>query len=380
VTDPAAPTVAIWRSVLLLASETFVRGQGEALTRWRPTFVGAVKADSPLSRDGDLIAFPGPHGRRDFLRLRLTGRSPALRRVLRAARPALVHAHFGGDGWLVSRSAAQVGVPLVVTLHGHDVTKQPHTGGVKGIRYRRNLRTVFDRAALLIAVSAHIRDRAVALGADPAKVRVHHTGVPVPPRPVAAAKRWDLLFVGRFVEKKGVDDLVEAVGTLTDPRPRVLFIGGGPLEARMRDRAAALGLDATFLGAQEPAVVARSMVESRIFVAPSRTAADGDAEGLPTTILEAASLGLPTVSTRHSGIPEAVVHGETGLLGAEGDRSALAAHIRRLLADEHLRTRLGEQARRHVEDHFDLVRQTRLLEDIYDSVVVRPSVATDRVR
>jgi colanic acid/amylovoran biosynthesis glycosyltransferase len=160
----------------------------------------------------------------------------------------------------------------------------------------------------------------------------------------------------------------------------VLFIGGGPLEARMRDRAAALGLDATFLGAQEPAVVARSMVESRIFVAPSRTAADGDAEGLPTTILEAASLGLPTVSTRHSGIPEAVVHGETGLLGAEGDRSALAAHIRRLLADEHLRTRLGEQARRHVEDHFDLVRQTRLLEDIYDSVVVRPSVATDRVR
>jgi colanic acid/amylovoran biosynthesis glycosyltransferase len=380
VTDPAGQSVAIWRSVLLLASETFVRGQGDALTRWRPTFVGAVKADSPLSRDDDLIAFPGPRGRLEFLRLRLTGRSPALRRVLRAARPAVVHAHFGGDGWLVSRTAAQVGVPLVVTLHGHDVTKQPHTGGVKGIRYRRNLRTVFDRAALLIAVSAPIRDTAVALGADPEKVRVHHTGVAIPPRPAATPKRWDLLFVGRFVEKKGVDDLVEAVGTLTDRRPRVLFIGGGPLEARMRDRAAALGLDATFLGAQDSAVVARSMVESRIFVAPSKTAADGDAEGLPTTILEAASLGLPTVSTRHSGIPEAVVHGQTGLLGAEGDRAALAGHIRTLLADENLRTRLGQQARRHVEDHFNLARQTRLLEDIYDSVVVRRSVADDRMR
>lgn len=362
-------TVVIWRSGLLSASETFIRGQGLALTRWQPVFLGATSVDSPLSAGTDVIAFP--EGGRGFLRLRLTGRSPRLCRLLAAARPALVHAHFGGDGWLVSRSAARVGLPLIVTVHGHDVTRQPHAGGVRGLRYRRNLRTMFRRAALIIAVSDHIRDRAVARGADPAKVRVHYTGVAVPPPAPDTPKRWDVLFVGRFVEKKGADDLVEALAALADLRPRVLFVGDGPLERRVRERAAALGLDATFLGAQEHAVVSRCMAEAKILAAPSKTAADGDAEGLPTTILEAAARGVPTVSTRHSGIPEAVTHGETGLLGAEGDRTALAAGIRLLLTDDALRARLGRQALAGARDRFDIDKQTRRLESIYDEVVTK---------
>jgi glycosyltransferase involved in cell wall biosynthesis len=155
---------------------------------------------------------------------------------------------------------------------------------------------------------------------------------------------------------------------LPPPRPRALFIGTGPLEAEMRRRAAGFGLDATFLGAQDPGRVMRHLAESRLLAAPARTAADGDAEGLPTTILEAAVQGLPTVSTRHSGIPEAVIHGETGLLGAEGDSTATAHHIQRLLGNPTLRDRLGRQARAHVEAHFDLRRQSGLLEDLYDAV------------
>lgn len=356
-----------------------MRNQANALTEWRPTFVGAIKVESSIARDSDIIPFDDtPAGRRAFLRLRLTGRSPRLRGVLAKLRPAVIHAHFGGDGWLVSRSAQQLGIPLVVTLHGHDVTRQPNAPGVRGIRYRRNLRTMFDRATVILAVSEFIRDRAIAVGADPAKVVVHHTGVAIPPEPEPVPKKWDVMFVGRFVEKKGVDDLVEAVALLREQRPsvasaatrrglspKVLFIGAGPLEDGVRARAAALGLDATFLGAQEPAVVARCMTESRIFVSPSKTASDGDAEGLPTTILEAASLGLPVVSTRHSGIPEAVLHGETGLLSDERDPAALAANIEQLLGDEAMRTRLGAQARRHIVDNFDLRKQTRILEERY---------------
>jgi colanic acid/amylovoran biosynthesis glycosyltransferase len=360
-------TVVIWRSVLLLPSETFIRHQGEALGRWRPVFLGARKAASPIAADTDVIVHP--RGRLGFLALRLTGRSGRLRRTLARSRPDVVHAHFAGDGWLVSRSAEGLGVPLVVTLHGYDVTSQPGLGGLRGMRHRRHLRTTFRRASLLLAVSAAIRERAVELGADPVKVRVHHTGVPIATASPEAPKQWDLVFVGRFVEKKGVDDLIEAVGTIVDPRPRLLLVGDGPLYAPMRDRAAALGLDATFIGLQPPDAVARRLSESKVLVAPSRTAANGEAEGLPTTILEAASHGVPAISTLHSGIPEAVVDGRTGLLGAPGDRAALADNIKRLLGDDDLRARLGREARRRAEQLFDIRTQTRALEDLYDEVV-----------
>jgi len=385
-----APTVAIWRSLLLPGSETFIRNQADALTRWRPTFVGALKVHSALARDTDAIAYPGgTRGTAAFLQLRATGGSAQLTRMLATRRPAIVHAHFAGDGWLVSRTAERLSIPLIITVHGLDVTRQPARGGARGARYRRNLRIAFDRAALVLAASEYVRDRAIDLGADPAKVRVHHIGVPLPPRPDAAAapgqaapaqeapgqeapgKRWDVVFVGRFVEKKGLDDLVEALGMLGDLRPRALFVGDGPLAAPIRARATALGLDATFTGALPPPEVAHRLIESRLLAAPSKTARDGDSEGLPTTILEASAHGLPVVATRHSGIPEAVVPEETGLLAAEGDRAALAEHLRRLLTDDALRARLGAGARRHVEARFNLARQTRVLEAHYDEAARR---------
>jgi colanic acid/amylovoran biosynthesis glycosyltransferase len=368
--------VVIWRSTLLPASETFVRYQADAMTRWQASLVGAVRVPSHLVAETDVIVFPGgAAGERAFYRLRLTGGSGRLRATVSDLGPTVVHAHFGGDGWLISRTAAQLGIPLVVTLHGRDVTAQAHAPGPRGARYRRNLRTAFARSAVILAVSESVRRKAIELGADPAAVRVHHTGVPIPPMPAPdaspATQTWDVAFVGRFVEKKGIDDLIEAVGMLPPPRPRLVLIGDGPLMASMRARATRLRLDASFLGAQEPSVVAQCLAASKILAAPSKTAANGDAEGVPTTILEAASLGRPSVSTFHSGIPEAVIDGQTGLLGPEGDRSALAAGIQRLLTDDAVRTRMGRQARHHVEANFDIRQQTRLLEDIYDSVARR---------
>jgi glycosyltransferase involved in cell wall biosynthesis len=357
--------VGIWRSAMLGGSETFVRNQGDALTRWRPTYLGATRVASALARDTDLIAYPSEADRTAFLRLRLTGRSPRLRRML--AGLDLIHAHFGGDGWLISGEATRLGLPLVVTVHGHDVTRQPASGGAHGLRYRRNLRTVFARAAVIIAVSDVIKSKAIGWGADPAKVRVHYTGVPIPP-PATRPKRWDVAFVGRFVEKKGTDDLVAALASLGSASPRAVFVGDGPLLPAIRAYAEKLRVKADFLGSRPPADVHRVLLESRMLAAPSRTAADGDTEGLPTTVLEAAALGLPVVATRHSGIPEAVTDGETGLLSAEGDRPALAANLARLLADDSLCERLGKQARTLMESTFDLVKQTGRLEDLYDEV------------
>jgi glycosyltransferase involved in cell wall biosynthesis len=178
-------------------------------------------------------------------------------------------------------------------------------------------------------------------------------------------------FIGRFVDKKGADDLVAALGVLRPTRPRTLFIGAGPLRPSVEAQARDLGIDATFTGSLPPSEVASRLAASRLLAAPSRTAADGDTEGLPTTVLEAGAYGVPVVSTFHSGIPEAVLDGTTGLLGPERDVAALSRNILRLLSDDGLRTRMGQAARVHIASNFNLATQSRRLEDLYDEVAAR---------
>lgn len=235
---------------------------------------------------------------------------------------------------------------------------------------RARIRATLRRASLVVAVSEFIKEKVLELGADPAKVAVHHIGIPVPP-PTAAdvAKEWDVAFVGRLVEKKGVLDLISALSRLGPGlRPRCVFVGDGPLAGPARRAAEDAGIDATFVGAQPPDVVHATLQKARVFAAPSRTAANGDSEGFGMVFLEAAAAGLPVVSTLHGGIPEAVVDGQTGLLSAEGDVDELAENLRRLLSSPDLCARLGAAGRLRVEREFDIVTQTALLEEIYDTV------------
>jgi glycosyltransferase involved in cell wall biosynthesis len=95
------------------------------------------------------------------------------------------------------------------------------------------------------------------------------------------------------------------------------------------------------------------------------TTADGHVEGLPTVLLEAQAMGVPVVSTFHSGIPEAVADGVTGILVPERDSEKLAAAILRLLEDRDLWQRYSQATQEHIGRQFDLHKQTALLEDIY---------------
>jgi glycosyltransferase involved in cell wall biosynthesis len=105
-----------------------------------------------------------------------------------------------------------------------------------------------------------------------------------------------------------------------------------------------------------------------LLAAPSVTARDGDAEGLPNVIVEAAASALPVVGTDHSGIPEAIVEGETGFIVPERDSERLAARILAILSDPARRGRMGAAARAMAEQRFDFACQMRRLEEIYDEV------------
>ena len=166
-----------------------------------------------------------------------------------------------------------------------------------------------------------------------------------------------LLSVGRAVEKKGYDVLLQALARLPAERNwRLVHIGGGALGAELRRQAANLGLDQRieWRGAQPQEAVLAAYRESDLFVLASRVSGDGDRDGLPNVLVEAQSQGLACVATEVSAIPELIRDEQNGLLVPPEDPAALAAALDRLIRDPGLRQALGKAGSRRVRESFDL--------------------------
>jgi glycosyltransferase involved in cell wall biosynthesis len=274
-------------------------------------------------------------------------------------------------------------VPLVVTLHGWDVTMTDQALG-KSRRGRRFLllRPQLQKAAsLFLCVSNFIRQQALKKGYLAERLVIHHIGVDTTkhvPAPVQM-REPKVLFVGRLVEKKGLTHLLRAMAARSGSGEAVelVVIGDGPLRAEHEKEANQLSVKCNFLGAQPNHVVHDWMRRARVLAMPSVSAKSGDREGLGMVLCEAFALGLPTVAFDSGGIREAVSEG-CGLLAQEGDSQDLARQLALLLDNEGLRTRLAANARRHVVQNFDLAKQTEKLEQLYDLVAdneTRPGIA-----
>ncbi|GGL91419.1 glycosyltransferase [Nakamurella endophytica] len=374
-TPGGSPDAAVlaWRDYWLAPSETFIRDQVTGLTRWRPVLVGRRTFDKPLvtpdyapwtDRWSHRVAsrLPSPPGVRRRYR-RLFG-DPAVE---------VVHAHFGTDGVSALPWADAAGKPLVVSFYGMDVTSMAVRRDAAAVRYRRALPRLFDRAHTLLTVSDFLAGRLVDLGAPQYKIRMQYPGTVVG-EPAPDGERSGVVFVGRFVDKKGVPDLLAAVAMLPEPLRSVpvTLVGYGPLEDELRRTAQRLGLDATFTGRLPSPRIAEVLRRNLVFCGPSRVAPDGDAEGLGMVFVEAALAGLPVVSYRHGGVPEAVADGRTGLLAPEGDVAALSRHLGALLADPDAARAMGRAGRARAVATFELGDRTRVLEDLYDEVAGRP--------
>lgn len=173
----------------------------------------------------------------------------------------------------------------------------------------------------------------------------------------SAEERVTLLSVGRLVEKKGTDVLLDALAKL----PRTLFwrlvhVGGGPLRKEMMQRAEALGIAdrVEWRGAMTQSELIKEYREADLFVLASRIAGDGDRDGLPNVLMEAQTQGLPCVATRVSAIHELIEHEVTGLLVPPEAPEPLAAAIEALMTDPALRSRLGEAGRQRVTTAFGM--------------------------
>lgn len=368
------PPVLIFRSPLFNPSETFVQAQAASLSRYQPWIVGLRDKGHAMAQLEDRIILAS---RSEGLALSIFGRADRLAARLAGLRPALVHAHFGTDGVTALPLARALGRPLVTTLHGYDVARAPNrlllSGRISWMRYGLFQRRLAREGDLFLAVSDAVRDRAVARGFPAERTITHLVGIDLARfRPGPGPEAGLILHVGRLVEKKGTSKLLAAFSQVHTrcPEARLVIIGDGPLRPRLEKLASETGAGPaiSFLGRLPSEAVAEWMRRAWLVAAPSVTAQDGDAEGLPTVVVEAAASGVPAVSTRHAGIPEAIVDGETGFIVGENDVDALRHRIEELLADPDRRAAMGASARRFAEGSFDLQRQTALLEAHYDRV------------
>lgn len=170
-----------------------------------------------------------------------------------------------------------------------------------------------------------------------------------------AADPVRIVSVGRAVAKKGIDDLLTALAGLpADLNWRFAHIGGGPMLAALEGQAAAAGIAerVAFLGPKSQPDVVALLREADLFVLPSKEASDGDRDGLPNVLMEAASQDLPIVASRFAAIPEFIREDREGVLVAPGDWAALSNAINLLVRDPARRARLAEAAGRRLRSDF----------------------------
>jgi colanic acid/amylovoran biosynthesis glycosyltransferase len=271
------------------------------------------------------------------------------------------HLHFGYSVPDVDLFLRVSRLPFIVSLHGHDVTaflnERPQ-------HYRSFLR----RAAFVVVPSQFLADRAIAAGAPSKNIRRVAAGVdtrmfipsPLPEKQV-------VLFVGRLVEKKGIDTLMSAWDSLVTrvPHAELVVLGDGPLQLLVRGRNVAhVTPDATRPRAQ----VAELMRNANVVVTPSRTGSDGDSESCLLVNLEAMASARPVVSTYHGGIPEFVRDGETGLLVPENDPAALTRAVVAILEDGSLGGRLGRAGAAHVKQ-YDVRAAASTIDGLYETLL-----------
>lgn len=370
--------ILIYRNELLRPSETFIAAQARAMEDHTPVFAGWEKIKNSLYLAEDsVLTFASGDTVMDKLRRKTywtLGGAEGFARSLAERKPVLAHAHFSLDACTFLPIAERLNIPLFVTLHGYDVTTDDHAlrKSFLGRVYLARKEQLWKTAKCFFCVSEFIRQKAIDRGYPREKLFTHYIGIDLETfTPDDSVRREQIvLFVGRFVEKKGCIHLLRAMRHVEAkfPSARLVLIGDGPLRAELQAAASQLLKRCDFLGVQSSQSIKHWLNRSRVFCVPSVIAKVGDAEGLGIVFCEAQAMGVPVVSFATGGIPEAVTHGEGGLLAPEKNEEALAEYIALFLANEEQWNRASKAGRKWVEKSFDLNKQTRMLEKHYEQV------------
>ncbi|MFL6583089.1 MAG: glycosyltransferase [Chthoniobacterales bacterium] len=295
----------------------------------------------------------------------------------------MMHIYFGHTGVHLLPFIQQWNKPCVVSFHGADVGLKQEMRD-----YVPKLRQLFGTVTLVFARSQSLADRLVTLGCPPEKIRISRTGVPLQQFPFVfreapADGHWRFMQACRLIAKKGVATTLCAFAIFQKqyPNAELIIAGKGPLQGHLEELAEELGIleKVRFVGFLSQNNLRELYASSHLFLHPSETPPDQNQEGIPNSVLEAMSTGLPVAATRHGGIPEAVEHGRSGYLVAERDFEALAAAMKEIVRSPNAFREMGQLASEHVAAHFEQGAQIRNLEAHYDEASGL-ATAEERVR
>lgn len=276
-----------------------------------------------------------------------------------------LHAHFATAATTVARLAARLAdVPFSFTAHAKDIFHET-------VSPDDLARKLSDAAAVITVSDFNLAYLRRTFGSAAARVERLYNGLELNRFPFESpAKRPPrIIGVGRLIEKKGFETLIEACRLLAerDVAFECEIVGAGLLDTDLRAQIVRAGLaeQVQLLGPRPQSEVTARLRNAAAFAAPCVVGADGNRDGLPTVLLEAMAIGTPCVATDVTGIPEIVRHEQTGLQVPQHDPEALARAIERLLNDADLRVALARRARQLVESSFDIVPNTARLREIF---------------
>lgn len=290
----------------------------------------------------------------------------------------VAHFHFGTDCGIFYPFLNRMQIPKIVSFYGYDISSFPQYLWGLGKRYLKN--RVFKQVDLVLAMSEDMKKDLMNSGCPEKKIIIHYYGTDCKrffhQRKYYQKYTVRILTISNMCPKKGHIFQFEAIKQLvksgvTNFHFRVA--GSGEIEKQLKDYVYNNNLTPyiEFIG---PLIYgSQEMIleynKADIFLHPSVIADNGDKEGIPGTIIEAMSSGLPVISTYHAGIPSIIKNNKTGILVNEWDVNGLKKEIIRLIDNVSLRKKIGEMGQDFVLKELDLEIKEKELEAIYTNAI-----------
>lgn len=280
----------------------------------------------------------------------------------------VVLAEYGDTGIKILRICEELGLPLIVHFHGYDASRKDQMAQIE------DYKKVFDYACNIVVVSNKMYRTLLQMGCPEEKLVYNVYG----PREdfqkiVPNFSKPQFIAIGRFVDKKAPYYLILAFQKVVEvfPEAKLVIAGEGELWNSCKNLVNFYKLKKNVI---LPGIISKEdysyyLRESFAMVQHSIIAEDGDSEGTPLAILEASAAGLPVISTKHAGIPDVIIHGETGYLVEEHDVAGMANEMIKVLQNRELARNMGEKGKANILNNFQLKRHIQVLNELLETAV-----------